>query len=283
MRNKTVIFNHIPKTAGLTLSAMLEKQYSKDRIFSTLGWEGGRREAIEYFKNLSESERNKYYSITGHSALELFNYIQYPLVLIMFRHPVDRVISLYSYVRRNTWHEFHKITNQYSLPECYDNKIHHQWKELSNGQSSSLVSAINKIRVDSIESNVDDLDKVKLFIKEFCLVGLLERFDESLIFFGESLGWEKNLYYYKINVSREKPDNNHKIKDIILKYNQVDYDLYNYSVQYFEDLVNSEDENFQEKLKSFQSKNGLVMPLLILNNKLNYYVRRTLKKLNLML
>jgi|TARA_Y100000310_G_scaffold110690_1_gene109124 hypothetical protein len=279
MSNKTVIFNHIPKTAGLTLSAMLEKQYSKDRIFSTLGWKGGRREAIRYFKNLSEFERNKFSSITGHSALELFNYIKSPVVLIMFRHPVERVISLYSYVRRNSWHEFHKITNQYSLSECYDNNIHHEWTELTNGQSSSLISSIKKAKLDSIESDIDNLEGVKLFLEKFCLVGLVERFDESLIFFKESLSWKKNLYYYKINVSKNEQDNNLEIRNIILEYNKDDYDLYNYAAQYFEDSVQSMNKKFQEKVKSFKSKNGLAMPLLILKNQLNYYLRRALVKL----
>ena len=279
MSNKTVIFNHIPKTAGLTLSAMLEKQYSKDTIFSTLGWKGGRREAIRYFKNLSEFERNKFSSITGHSALELFNYIKSPVVLIMFRHPVERVISLYSYVRRNSWHEFHKITNQYSLSECYDNNIHHEWTELTNGQSSSLISSINKITVDSIENDIDNFDKIKFFIEEFCLVGLVERFDESIILFRDRLGWKKNLYYYKINVSRKKQNRNNEIRDIILSYNKDDYALYNYALQYFKDSVFCENNNFQEKVQSFKSKNEFIMPLLMFKNQFNYYVRRVPEKL----
>ena len=55
MDEKTVIFNHIPKNAGLTLSSILEKQYSKKRIFSTLGWKGGRNEAIDYFKRAKDA------------------------------------------------------------------------------------------------------------------------------------------------------------------------------------------------------------------------------------
>ena len=279
MIHKTVIFNHIPKTAGLTLNAIMEKQYSKHRIFSTLGWDGGRREAIDYFKNLSELERNKFSLITGHSALELFDFVESPIVLILLRHPVERVISLFSYVRRNSWHEFYKITNKYTLSECFKNKIHYEWKELSNGQSSSLISSINKIKAHSLETDIDNLEGVKLFLERFCVVGLLERFDESLVLFKERLSWEKNIYYYKINVSMNKSEYDHEIRDIILKYNKKDYDLYNFSLQYFEDSVNRMSKNFQEKVQSFKAKNGLVMPLLLFKNQLNYYTRRTVNKL----
>tara|TARA_B100001971_G_C18151913_1_gene516326 strand:+ start:276 stop:1127 length:852 start_codon:yes stop_codon:yes gene_type:complete len=272
--NNTVIFNHIPKTAGLTLSAIIRKQYSKDREFSTLGWDGGRREAINYFKNISETKRNKFSLITGHSALELFNFVKSPIILIMLRHPVDRVISLYSYVKRKSWHKFYNITNQYSLSECYENNIHHDWKELSNGQSLSLISIINKIKFDSNNCDIDNLEELKLFMERFCLVGLVEKFDESLILFRERLNWMNNIYYHKINVSREKPDLNPKIRQIILDYNKTDYELYNYTLQNFEDLVNSLNTNFNKRVESFKSKNEFLMPLMIFKNKLNYYVRR---------
>ncbi len=274
MINNTVIFNHIPKTAGLTLSAIIRKQYSKDREFSTLGWDGGRREAINYFKNISETKRNKFSLITGHSALELFNFVKSPIILIMLRHPVDRVISLYSYVKRKSWHKFYNITNQYSLSECYENNIHHDWKELSNGQSLSLISIINKIKFDSNNCDIDNLEELKLFMERFCLVGLVEKFDESLILFRERLNWMNNIYYHKINVSREKPDLNPKIRQIILDYNKTDYELYNYTLQNFEDLVNSLNTNFNKRVESFKSKNEFLMPLMIFKNKLNYYVRR---------
>jgi uncharacterized protein YeeX (DUF496 family) len=272
--NNTVIFNHIPKTAGLTLSAIIRKQYSKDREFSTLGWDGGRREAINYFKNISETKRNKFSLITGHSALELFNFVKSPIILIMLRHPVDRVISLYSYVKRKSWHKFYNITNQYSLSECYENNIHHDWKELSNGQSLSLISIINKINFDSNNCDIDNLEELKLFMERFCLVGLVEKFDESLILFRERLNWMNNIYYHKINVSREKPDLNPKIRQIILDYNKTDYELYNYTLQNFEDLVNSLNTNFNKRVESFKSKNEFLMPLMIFKNILNYYVRR---------
>jgi hypothetical protein len=279
MTSKTVIFNHIPKTAGLTLSAIMNKQYSKDRVFSTLdlkgvNWKGGRREAIDYFKNLSNFEQNQFDLITGHSALELFNALEFPIVLIMLRYPVERVMSLYSYVRRKSWHEFYQVTNQYSLVECFENNIHNEWKELSNGQSSSLVNTINKITVDSIDSHIDNLEEVKLFLLKFCLVGLVEKFDESLVLFRERLSWKNNIYYHKINVSKKTPELNPETREIILEYNKDDLDLYNFAVQYFDDLVNSMEINFKEKVQIFKSRNKLVMPLLVLSNRLNYYVKR---------
>ena len=52
MDNRTIIFHHIPKTAGLTLNTIIQRQFSVKTIFSTLGWESGRKEAMSIFKNL---------------------------------------------------------------------------------------------------------------------------------------------------------------------------------------------------------------------------------------
>ena len=195
MTEKTVIFNHIPKNAGLTLSSILEKQYSKNKIFSTLGWKGGRNEAIDYFMNLSDFERNQYDLITGHSALKLFKVAKFPITLIMLRDPVERVLSLYSYLRRKSWHKFHKVTNCYTISECFENNIHDEWKELSNGQLTSLANSIDNININELNDAKNDIEKVMLFIKNYCIVGLVEKFDESLVLFKERLSWKKNIYY----------------------------------------------------------------------------------------
>jgi len=284
MNNKTVIFNHIPKTAGLTLSEIMKKQYSTERTFSTLdyngkNWEGGRRQAIKHFMDLPKFERFNFDFITGHSALELFNFVNNPIGLVMLRDPVDRVLSLYSYVRRMKWHKFYKIANQYSLYDCYKNKLHDEWDELYNGQFSSLVSTINKISFDSKIILNDDYERIKVFLKEYCLVGIVERFDESLNLFGEYLNWNKNLFYSKINVSNDKPVINPKTIEIIKKYNQNDINLYNYCSNNFDNLINSMDNKFIKKVQSFTSKNQLIMPLLVFNNQLNYYIRRIPTKL----
>ena len=283
MINNTVIFNHIPKTAGLTLSDIMKKQYSINRRFSTLefngkNWEGGRGEAIKYFMELPDYKRYNFDLITGHSALKLFNFVQNPIGLIMLRDPVDRVLSLYSYVRRMKWHNFHKVANQYSLYDCYKNNLHLEWNELYNGQSSSLLSTIKNIKFDSTKILYNDIVQIKYFLKEYCLVGLVERFDESLILFGEYLHWNKNLFYSKINVSNDKPAINPKTIEIIKQYNEDDIYLYNYFLNNFDNLINSMDAKFKNKLKSFRSKNQLIMPLLLFKKQFNYYIRRIPQK-----
>jgi|TARA_Y100000310_G_scaffold334120_1_gene413099 hypothetical protein len=274
MHNQTIIFHHIPKTAGLTLNTIIERQYSKNETFSTLGWDGGRKEAIDYFKNLSKDEKNKYRLIAGHSALDLFNFVESPFVLIMLRNPIDRVISLYSYVKRNSWHEFHKVTNEYSLSECFENNIHHEWDELSNGQASSLISSIRKISIYKDKNDVIDIDNVKTFFIHYCLLGIVEQFDDSLVMFRDHLSWKKHSFYYKVNVSKRKPFINDDQRDIILKHNQKDDILYKFACEQFERLITEKGKNFKNKVQSFKSINSLVMPIMNLNNQLRYYFLR---------
>ena len=131
-------------------------------------WEGGRVQAIKYFIDLPDYRRNEFNLITGHSALELFNSVIDPIGLVMLREPVNRVLSLYSYMRKMKWHKFYDITNRYSLYECYKNKFHLEWNELYNGQFSSLVSTISKINFNSTNSFYDDFERIIVFLKEYC-------------------------------------------------------------------------------------------------------------------
>jgi len=283
MKNKTVIFNHIPKTAGLTLSDIMKKQYSNNRIFLTLDyngktWEGGRVQAIKYFIDLPDYRRNEFNLITGHSALELFNSVIDPIGLVMLREPVNRVLSLYSYMRKMKWHKFYDITNRYSLYECYKNKFHLEWNELYNGQFSSLVSTISKINFNSTNFFYDDFERIIVFLKEYCLVGLVEKFDESLNLFANYLNWNKSYYYSKINVTKDKPVIDPKTIEIVKYYNKDDIYLYNYFSNNFDNLMTNMDIKFKNNVQSFKSRNQLIMPLLLFNKQFNYYKRRLPQK-----
>jgi hypothetical protein len=50
----------------------------------------------------------------------------------------------------------------------------------------------------------DPLARAKLHLERFAFVGLLERFDESMLLCGIRLGW-RNVHYVKANVNRHKP------------------------------------------------------------------------------
>lgn len=45
---------------------------------------------------------------------------------------------------------------------------------------------------------------LKKIIGKHFVIGILERFDESLLLFAENLGWTKPIYYLKKNVTKHR-------------------------------------------------------------------------------
>lgn len=262
-QDKTLIFLHIPKAAGSTLAAVIERQFDRHTIYNVRGDEV--RESINEFKNLSEDKRRQIKCLKGHMSFGLHNYLPLPATYItMLRDPVERVISHYSYVLRTPAHYLHKrvASAKMGLREYVRSGLS---PELSNGQVR-LISGIKS--VDSISGNnpvsIDILNVAKRNLQDyFAVVGLSERFDESLILFKRILGWE-NVFYIKQNVavtrfsSQEVYDE--ETIDVIRNVNRLDLKLYDYAVRMFESLVRDQDETFTREVARFQLLNAYYYP-----------------------
>ena len=58
-----------------------------------------------------------------------------------------------------------------------------------------------------------------------------------------------------------KSEYNHEIREIILNYNKDDYALYTFALKCYEDSVKDMEKSFKMKVRSFKSKNKLIMPI----------------------
>ena len=102
-----VLFDHLPKCAGTTVTEYLLMHYSRPHIFRT---DGSRPdESVYEFRSLPQSARYRYHLIIGHLANELMDYVHPDTItLTTFRDPVDRIISHYFFVKQNKKHYLHK-------------------------------------------------------------------------------------------------------------------------------------------------------------------------------
>lgn len=98
-----LIYNHIPKTAGSTLSNALSGLFSDEEIV-TMGWGSPTwQESIENVKAMPLEIRQRLRLVRGHQAFGIHRYLpQNCLYFSMLREPIERALSHYFWDNRNT-------------------------------------------------------------------------------------------------------------------------------------------------------------------------------------
>lgn len=105
--NQTVIFLHIPKTAGTTLRSIICRQYESNTIATFFPVGKYPLKEFKEFKKDIEKQVRDIKCLTGHVCMgwqchELFP--QTSTYITFLRAPVDRVISLYYFIRERPDH-----------------------------------------------------------------------------------------------------------------------------------------------------------------------------------
>jgi hypothetical protein len=214
MENKRLIFLHLPKNGGMTLNSVLKKKYSENEIFQ-VGYNENKIWNLGDFKELPQHEKDKFRLLTGHFNFGLHEQFTNPFKYVtMLRHPVERTISFYNFVKRQSDNRLFDTVRNKTLLECVTQV---EDFDVVNGQARKL-------------SNVDDenlmLEKALENIeKHFKFVGIQEYFDESMLILNYKMKWKKS-FYGKLNSAKVKPSINSELIREIEKRNKVDLELY---------------------------------------------------------
>jgi hypothetical protein len=247
---QSLIFLHIPKTAGTTLSRIIEKQYPGRAVYTTRT-EGGHARSLEDFKALDPSQRNEIRCLKGHIPFGMHAYLRQPCVYItLLREPVDRIISHYYFVLKNPRHYLHKqvIEGHMTLDDYVSSGIS---TELSNGQTRMLADRDDEspsAMLGSAKKNLCD---------HFAVVGLTESFDESLLLMKHHLGWRR-VYYARENVTPGRPLKSQISRStvhLIEQANEADLKLYAFAREQFEKKICAQGPHFPEVVRRFRSRN----------------------------
>jgi hypothetical protein len=249
--DKTLIFCHVPKTAGTTLNRIIESQYNPLRIHSIPG--AKRIVGIERFKRLSERRRRRIRVLKGHVEYGLHTYLPQPSTyMTMLREPVAQVISSYYYGLSSKAHPLVEIMNarNTTLEEYVDLA---QW---ANNLQTKLLGGIPMAEVQPFESlaiakrgetvppekflgrHADEstLAAAKSNLeREFSVVGVTDRFDESVALMIVAYGWNVP-FYQKFRETKKRPPE--KIADPaiekIRRLNAYDIELHAFGRKLFE-------------------------------------------------
>ena len=252
--NDTLIFLHLPRTGGTTLRDILSKQYSEKVTFEN-------RTLIEMDDNFNKNtinEKSGYRLIKGHVFFGVHEFIpQHCTYFSMMRDPIERTISTYHYIKNRPRHQFHELANKLSIGEFVKSGEH---RMVNNGQTRLIAGRHTALKIPFNEMNSDHLEQAKANIaKHFILVGLTERYNETLLMLKKLLKWKTPTYSIANAVKRDDRTKHiePQLKELIIEYNQLDLQLYDYVSGLFDEQINKYPMVLDE-LEKFELKNRFV-------------------------
>jgi hypothetical protein len=250
-KERTVIFMHLPKTAGKTLNQIIENQYQPEAIYSLPLRQKIIPEAVRALRELPENKKKKIRILKGHMDFGLHTLLPKPAKYItILRDPVERVISNYYFVIGAINHPMHEITKSKSLAQW----VASTQNQFNNGQVRMLAGIHFKLQKptrQTLETAKSNLEKY------FLAVGLTEKFDETVILLKRELGWDWPLYTRQ-NVTGKKVARENipaSTIEITKEHNQLDIELYEYAKQLFNEKIRQQDESFFKEVEKFKELN----------------------------
>lgn len=223
--NKTddvIIYIHIPKTGGSTLHNAIQEHYGS-RFLSTS------------CNDLSQQQKESIVLIKEHMPFGIHTLLpqsRYRYMTVL-RNPVERVISMYYYMRSKncpdpdkrkyfsamTLHDY-VSNNEYNY---FSDIWHKSWTcSTYNLQTRMLAGDLNRCDLKKAINNLNSF---------FQVVGITERFAGTLKVINKNFGWNIRPGR-KENITPDKPalkDIPDKILQLIRSKNEMDMELYSHA------------------------------------------------------
>jgi len=249
-----LFFLHIPKGGGTTLNSVLDNNFQLEEFYqgyNLINKFEKQENFVNTFNHLPPVRKNRikvirshfYFGLHRELKIENFNYIS------LVRDPVDRFISDYYFIRENESHLLHDPVMSMSFKEYLKSEA----AQFSGNLQTRMIAGQQK-RYCSPE----DLEQAKANIKKnFSLVGLLERFDETLVLL-KIKNILNQICYVKQNITPQRMTREdiptHLVK-AIEKINRCDILLYRWIQERFIEEVNQAGSSFEQELQQFLALN----------------------------
>jgi hypothetical protein len=259
------IFLHIPKTAGTTLKEIVRRQYDPNNLVKCYYEKTGEsvRELAERCGRLSRERQGERMCFVGHMGFGLHDFLSGPSVYFtMIRNPIDRVVSGYYHARRSPNHRLHAQAQTMDIEEFVGSGLV-SW--MDNGQTRLLSGADfegelhGRGEIAFGQCPPELLERAKRNLKRhFRVVGVTERFDESLLLLKKAFGWG-DISYARLNVGRNVLHRSlsKAARDLLTNYNNLDLELYAYAEALLGDAIHEHGPALNRHVKYFALLNGV--------------------------
>lgn len=250
------LFLHIPKAAGQTLYRILERNYpgKQNWLFDP----GKAEEGLEELECMEYDQRLELRVCRGHFPFGLHQVVNGPCTYVtILRHPVDRMISHYHYVKEyGPGHYLHQaITeNGWSLGEYVSSGVS---PELDNGQVRLLTDTEQSVPIGKVTREHFEAAKRNLQ-RWFSVVGTVDRFDEFLLMLQKRFALPL-IDYERVNVTKHRPamaSIPEGDRQSILLWNHWDMKLYEYAGQLMERQMKIYGPTLEEDVAELRRKNA---------------------------
>lgn len=249
---EALIFLHLMKTGGHTLHKLLRHKYDADARFYYSQRPG---RTLADFLALSAAQRDRLRFIHGHLDFGFHEMLSQPCTYItLLRQPIKRMISLYYFVYYHP-SRYDPINNP---PLSFQDYISPERILVDNGQTRKIAGqASNDFPFGGCTLELLDIAKRNLRDR-FLMVGITERFEESLVMLRHLIGL-KTLLHTKANTNPAKPESeplSDADMELAIAYNQLDLQLYDYGNQLLDEQIAALGRPFQREMSLFRHANA---------------------------
>jgi Sulfotransferase family len=249
----SVIFLHLPKTGGTTLSSIMSRQYARDAVYA-LGLPLD--QAVANFRAMPEEHRARIELLHGHMPFGLHTFLPQPSTYVtMLRDPVSRALSEYQHVLRTVGHPLHEavVSRELSLEDYVGSGI----RGVDNRQTAFLAGVVPEETREA--GGPEMLEQAREHLAtHFAVVGLTEKFDESLLIMRSELEWEGPVYYVPLRLgihSATAADLPLLTVQLIRDRNRNDIALQRFASTLLDTQISSQPPSFSAKVRKFRRAN----------------------------